>query len=82
LVKIKFFNLIRSKYNIFSLETKEGTLEDVIQEILLKHQQIDQNDLYGAVIFLNNKQIMHKDRMNQIINEDDELVFTHFVGGG
>jgi molybdopterin converting factor small subunit len=82
LVKIKFFNLLRSKYNISMLETKEGSLEDVIHEIILKHQEIDPNDLYGAVIFLNNQQIMHKDRLNQKVNEDDELVFTHFVGGG
>jgi molybdopterin converting factor small subunit len=82
MVKVKFFNLIRSKYNISEIETNPGTLKDIIHEILQKHIEIDPNDLLNAVIFLNNRQVMHKNRLNENIYSNDVLVFTHFVGGG
>lgn len=82
MVKVKFFNLIRSKYNIDEIDVKAGTLKEIIHEILRRHQEMDEDDLKNAVIFLNQKQVMHIDRLNEMIFDDDILIFTHFVGGG
>jgi molybdopterin converting factor small subunit len=82
MVLVKFFNLIRSKYQIKDLELNSGTLGFLIDTILMLHPHIEPNDLKEAVIFINDQQVMHLNRFNVIVKEGDLVVFTHFVGGG
>jgi molybdopterin converting factor small subunit len=82
MVKVRFLNLLRSKYNIDTLWLKPGTIYDILNQILSMYPHINIQDLKSAVIFINQEKIMHLDRFNTITQADDEIIFTHFVGGG
>lgn len=82
MIHVKFMNLIRSKYHLSEMTIEAPTLGDLMQAILSKNPMMNPDDLYHAVIFVNQKQVMHLNRINHMLNDGDQVIFTHFVGGG
>lgn len=81
MVHIKFFNLIRSRYRIETEEVLSGTINEIIQEILTKHPEMKESDFKSCIVFYNEKPI-HYNRFDTVIQDGEEIIITHFVGGG
>ncbi len=82
MVKVKFFHLLRSKYDIEEIEVLPGTINDILKQIKKLHPIIDLDDFKYSVVFVNKVKIFHPSKFDEYINDGDEIVFTHFVGGG
>lgn len=81
MVKVKFFNLIRSKYNVKEEMVKHGSIHSIISQIMDKHPMMKESDFRTCVVFLEGKPI-HYNQFDRIIEDDQEITITHFVGGG
>lgn len=82
MVTVKFLHLLRSKYGIKELSLKPGKFSYILEQIKELHPEIDFKDFDSGVIFINGVQIIYQTKSNEILKDGDELVFTHFVGGG
>lgn len=82
MVTIKFYHLLRSKYGIHEIEVNPGTIHEILLEIKKIHPEVDLDDFKYSVVFINKTKIIHPSKFNEYINDGDEVVFTHFVGGG
>ncbi len=81
MVKVIFYNLLRSKYGIKEEELKADTINGIIEQILAKHKEMKTSDFTTAVVFREGKPI-HKSGFFQKITDGEEIIITHFVGGG
>jgi len=81
MVKVIFYNLLRSKYNIKEMMVEPGTINDIIKEILEAQPEMKVNDFVTSVVFYKGLPI-HYRGFEKIINANEEIIFTHFVGGG
>ena len=82
MVTVKFFNLLRSKYDIHQLEVLPGTINDILKQIKVMYPVLDLKDFEHSVVFVNGDRIIHQFMYSQNVGDGDEIVFTHFVGGG
>jgi len=82
MVKVKFFHLLRSKYNIKEIEVFPGTIHEILGQIKDIYPSLDLDDFKYSVVFVNSTKIFHPSKFDEYINDGDEIVFTHFVGGG
>lgn len=81
MVKVIFYNLLRSKYKIKEIMVNPGSIHQIIEQIQIKHNNIDLNDFKTSVVFFNGNPI-HFTGFQTIIPDDQEIIITHFVGGG
>ena len=82
MVNVKFFNLLRSKYKIQKVEVIEGTIFEIIKQIQVLYPEIEMDDFKYCVGFINSKRIISHTMFSEEVRDGDELVFTHFIGGG
>ena len=82
MIHVKCMHLLRSKYGITEVDVEASTVEGVIQSLKHHHPELDEQDFYQAVLFVNKQKISHVKRFETRLNEGDEVVFTNFVGGG
>ncbi len=82
MVKITFLNLLRSKYGIETLLVEPGKMEVIFKTLLSKHPEIEPKDFQDSVMFVNQKRIPHATRFDITLQDGDDVVFTHFLGGG
>ncbi|MFH5881096.1 MAG: MoaD/ThiS family protein [Candidatus Izemoplasmataceae bacterium] len=82
MVKVTFYNLLRSKYRINEVNVNAGTVKEIINQIIETYPQIARDDLMQSVLFINQEKVMHLNRLDEIVEEGDDIVFTNFVGGG
>lgn len=82
MVKVVFLNLLRSKYNIEQLDVHAGTIQSILDEIKKLHPELDEKDFSEALVFINQIRLAHGNRFLHIAKDGDEVVFTHFLGGG
>lgn len=81
MVKVKFFNLIRSKYKVEVEYVEPGSIHHIINQILSKYPQMKESDFKTCIVFYHNKPI-HWNKFHIEIPDEDEMTITHFVGGG
>ena len=81
MVKIIFYNLIRSRYKVEGMTVKSGSIDFIITQILETYPEMDKRDFESCIVFRDGKTI-HKFRFDTIINDGEEIIITHFVGGG
>jgi molybdopterin converting factor small subunit len=81
MVKVIFYNLLRSKYNISEVEVNPGTINNIINQILNNFTNMKESDFKTAVVFYKGIPI-HNSGFDTRINDRDEIIITHFVGGG
>ena len=81
MVKVILYNLLRSKYKVDELFVSEGTINQIIEEIMMKHPNMEVRDFESAVVFYHGKPIHHM-QFSKKISDNDEIIITHFVGGG
>ena len=82
MVTVKFYNLLRSKYDIKQFEVNPGSIFDVLSQIELMFPQIAMKDFDHCVVFINQFKVIHESKFHTVVDSGDEVVFTHFVGGG
>ena len=82
MVKVTFLNLLRSKYGIDTLTVKAGTVQQILDQICEQYPVITAKDFEESVLFVNQVKVMHLNRFHEIVKDGDELILTHFVGGG
>ncbi len=81
MVTVTFYNLLRSKYNLQDFEVQAGSINDIISEIITTYPNIDQKDFHSSVVFYYGKPL-HFRSFDRKIEDDERIIFTHFVGGG
>ena len=81
MVKVIFYNLLRSKYNIEEMMVESGSLHHIIKQILDKNPNMKISDFKTCVVFHKGNPI-HYLGFHKIIDEQEEIIITHFVGGG
>lgn len=81
MVKVIFYNLLRSKYGITELSVTAGSITEIIGQILRDHPKIHAKDFETAVVFHKGKPY-HFSQFRHMISDEDEIIITHFVGGG
>ena len=82
MVKVTFFALLRSKHGIKEMRVRPGPIKEIINQILAAYPHIPRQELEQAVMFVNGKKTMHLTRDDDIVEDGDMVVLTHFVGGG
>ena len=82
MVTVRFLHLLRSKYKLHTFEVKPGTVNDIILQLKNILTDLDPKDFEQAVVFVNTDTVIHPSRFDVAINDGDDVVFTHFVGGG
>lgn len=82
MVNVIFLNLLRSKYNIKHIDVLPGTINEIIAQIQVIHPEILLEDFKYSVVFINSNRVIDQFKFNEIVKDGDEVVFTHFVGGG
>ncbi len=82
MVTVRFLHLLRSKYKLHTFEVKPGTVNDIILQLKDILTDLDPKDFEQAVVFVNTDIVIHHSRFDVLINDGDDVVFTHFVGGG
>lgn len=82
MVDVRFLHLLRSKYKQHTFELKPGTINDLISQLRVILPEIDPKDFEQAVVFVNIDKVIHPSRFDELVKDGDDVVFTHFVGGG
>ena len=82
MVTVRFLHLLRSKYKLHTFEVKPGTVYDIILQLKGILDDLDPKDFEQAVVFVNTDKVIHPSRFDESINDGEDVVFTHFVGGG
>lgn len=81
MVKVIFYNLLRSKYDVKEMMVESGSINDIIKEILSVHKKMSKSDFETCVVFHKGSPI-HQRGFHKVINDREEIIITHFVGGG
>lgn len=82
MVTVRFLHLLRSKYKQHTFEVKAGTINEIISQLNVIFPDLDYKDFEQSVVFVNVDNVVHPSRFHVQINDGDDVVFTHFVGGG
>lgn len=82
MITVKFFGLIRVDTNIDKLTVDEGTVNQVINEVIRRYPSIRREQLMQAVMFVNKKQINGNRRFSIMLKEGDELALLSPISGG
>jgi len=81
MIKVTFYSLFRSNYNIEEELVKPGSINDIIKQIIDKYPQIKASAFRYSVVFHKGKPITFH-RFDTRIDDGEEIFFTQFVGGG
>ena len=82
MVTVKFFGMIRIHSNVKTIEVAEGTIKEIIEEIVTKCPQVEKTLLLQSIIMLNKVQLTGNKRLKQLLKTGDELVFLSPASGG
>lgn len=82
MITVKFFGLIRVDTNIDTLTVDEGTVNQVINEVIRRYPNISREQLMQAVMFVNKKQITGNRRFSIMLKDSDELALLSPISGG
>lgn len=81
MVKVIFYNLLRSKYGVKEEDYEASSISSIIEQILKRHPEMKPSDFVTSVVFHQGKPI-HNSGFFQKIPDGEEIIITHFVGGG
>lgn len=82
MVRVTFYNLLRSRHNLKELKVEATTMRELVSAIQKRYPQVTSEELNQAVLFINQKKVMHLRRFDERLRDGDKVVFTNFVGGG
>jgi molybdopterin converting factor small subunit len=81
MVKVTFYSLLRSNYNITEEFVEPGSINDIINQIINKYPNIKKSSFRYCVVFYKGKPINYYG-FDSLIEDGEDIIITHFVGGG
>jgi molybdopterin converting factor small subunit len=81
MIKVKFYSLLRSNYGIEEDFFDAGSINEIINQIIIKYPEIKPSAFRYSVVFYQGKPI-HYHGFETKITDGEEIIFTQFVGGG
>lgn len=81
MIKVTFYSLLRNKYNIKEEFVEAGSINDIIDQILKKYPNIEKSSFRYCVVFYKGKPINYYN-FDSKIEDNEDIIITHFVGGG
>ena len=81
MVKVKFYSLLRSKYNIKEEDVDPGTINEIIDQILERYPNMKKSSFRHSVVMYKGHPI-HYYGFDTQIEDNEEISITHFVSGG
>jgi len=81
MIKVTFYSLLRSNYHIEEDFVNPGSINEIINQIIKKHPEIKLSAFRYTVVFYKGKPI-HYHGFDTVIEDNEEIFFTQFVGGG
>jgi molybdopterin converting factor small subunit len=81
MVKVIFYSLLRSNYNLTEELVEPGSIHDIIKQIMDKYPDIKKSAFRYSAVFYKGKPINYYG-FHTPIKDGDEIIFTQFVGGG
>ncbi|TGE35371.1 hypothetical protein E4K67_25600 [Desulfosporosinus fructosivorans] len=82
MITVKFFGLISVDSNIRQLIVKEGTVRQVLDEVIQSCPNISEHKLEQAIMFVNKKHISGNKRFSVVLKDGDELALLSPSSGG
>jgi molybdopterin converting factor small subunit len=82
MVTVSVFGLLRSNHHLKSFSIDASSMRDVVNYIKTTYPQVTNHEIEEAVLFINQKKVMHMKRFETALNVGDSVVFTTYVGGG
>lgn len=82
MITVKFFGLLSLDSNIRQLIVKEGTIRQVLNEVMQNCPSISERQLMQAIMFVNKQHISGNERLSVVIKDGDELALLSPASGG
>ena len=82
MIIVKFFGLISVDSNIRHLLVKEGTVRQVLNEVMESCPNISEQQLMQVIMFVNKLQISGTKRFSVVLKNGDELALISPSSGG
>ncbi|OLN29092.1 MoaD/ThiS family protein [Desulfosporosinus metallidurans] len=82
MIIVKFFGLISVDSNIRQLLVKEGTVRQVLNEVMQSCPNISEQQLMQVIMFVNKLHISGKKRFSVVLKNGDELALISPSSGG
>lgn len=82
MITVKFFGLISVDGNIRQLLVKEGTVRQVLNEVMQSCPNISEQQLMQVIMFVNKQHISGYKRFSVVLKEGDELALLSPSSGG
>ncbi len=82
MITVKFFGLISVDSNIRQLLVKEGTVRQVLNEVIESCPDISEQQLTQVIMFVNKQHISGNKRFSVLLRDGDELALLSPASGG
>lgn len=82
MITVKFFGLISLEVNIKKMIVNEGTVRQVLNEIMIKCPNFTEEHVKQAIMFINKQQVSGNKRFSIALKDGDELALLSPLSGG
>jgi len=82
MITVKFFGLLSVNHAIKKIEMKEGTVQDILTQVIRLYPGITEKQLKQSIMIINKKQVTGSKRFTVELQLGDELVFLNSSSGG
>ena len=82
MIKVQLVGRLKHRYKVRNIEVEEGTIEEVIDRVVVKHPEIKKEDLKNALPIVKRDESNSEKSKDRTVNAGDTLVFMSPVGGG
>ena len=82
MIRVKFFGLLQIAAKIKELMAADGSVKDVVEEVLRNCPQINRKELLQSIVVINRERVRKGNAMKRILRDGDELVFLSPSSGG
>ena len=82
MITVKFFGLISVNCQVRQMLVKDGTVRQVLNEIMQSCPSISEQQLRQVILFVNNQHISGNKRLSVELKDGDELALLSPSSGG
>ena len=82
MITVKFYGLISVDSNIRQLPVKEGTVRQVLNEVIRSCPDISEQQIMQVIMFVNKQHISGNKRFSVLLRDGDELALLSPASGG
>ncbi len=82
MIKVQLVGRLKHRYKVRNIEVEEGSIDEIIDQIIEKHPEIKQEDLKNALPIVKRDGSNKGKTKTNALKPGDTLVFMSPVGGG